>query len=214
MSGSEVTGRRWGRAGPVVLIGLLVIAGCRGGAAGAGGAASDTGQAGSPASSPASSPGSAPSAPGSPATSGQGSPQGTGGAVTTALCANPSAVTRVDVVRLLPIDKSPVPVAVAPAIPIPVRTTITDPAQARKLAGAVCALPLMPSGVINCPAAIGGAVELRFTARGRPLPMVVIGTSGCETVQGLGKARWAAQSPRFWAVLGQVAGNLGIPHSP
>ena len=52
---------------------------------------------------------------------------------------------------------------------LPRAMTITAAPRAQALAAALCALPRMPRG-LRCPAALGGALRLEFTAEGAPLP--------------------------------------------
>ena len=199
-------GSRWspGRQWPgLLLIGAaLVLAGCKGSASGG---------AGTPAA-----PGSGSAAiSGQPAPATSGPTAGTGSvAPTTAassLCANTGAVSQVIIVRLYPIDK--IPRSDSPAMPRPGLVTITNAADARKLAVAVCGLPIAPSEAVNCPIDLGTAVSLKFTAPAKPVWQVVIHTTGCQMVTGLIPPRTAARSPAFWALLGQLAGPLGISPS-
>jgi hypothetical protein len=127
------------------------------------------------------------------------------------LCASISAVSAVVIVRI------PVLPQLDPAkkgLRKPGKITITSPAKARTLARAVCGLPRRPTGVFHCPAYFGGGYELIFIAAGRRLPVVVAETSGCELVSGIGTGpvRWAATTPRFWRVLGRVAGIRALAH--
>jgi hypothetical protein len=87
-------------------------------------------------------------------------------------------------------------------------------AAARAVARAVCALPGMPRGVVNCPALLlGTSYELTFSARGLELPAVTIQASGCETVTGAGPVRLATDAAGFWQVLGWAMG-LFAPRVP
>jgi hypothetical protein len=88
----------------------------------------------------------------------------------------------------------------------PAEITVSSPRQAQAVARALCALPVMPSGAINCPADVGISYRLRFAAGGRRLPPVKVQATGCQQVSGLGQTRWIARSPAFWAVLAQAAG--------
>lgn len=198
--------RRWWPAA-AALIGLIAVAGCKGGTTGAAGPSGTASAGGPPASPPAAS---------SPAaSSGTAGPAGTAGAVSPSnagLCASIPAVIRADIIKLLPIDKVPGQAPAATPNP-PGEVTITDPAVARGLAQAACALPVMPSGTYHCPLDHGGAVELIFAAASETFPQVVAGTSGCETVRGLGPDRWAVNAPGFWTALVQAAPGLGITHS-
>jgi hypothetical protein len=122
-----------------------------------------------------------------------------------ALCRHTASVTGLEIVRDQVVR---VPVL---QIAFPNQVTITSPARARAVARALCALPLMPRGVFDCPALLVGTTYLlRFTVGGRRLPPVTIEATGCEVVTGVGPARWAATSPGFWRVLATAA-HLGPP---
>lgn len=116
-----------------------------------------------------------------------------------------------------------------PAIPGPAAATtprvlpggalpaVTEgPAMARWLARAVCALPLVPQGVQNCPIAILNKYLLVFTVQGRQLPTVTVQSTGCRQVTGLGPARSAEQDDallRKLALLTADIDNGGPPHA-
>jgi hypothetical protein len=132
-----------------------------------------------------------------------GSPTAAGassGAAQATLCADPAAVTRLQIVRI-----------VAPRVPgaqtaSPSRFAVIGPAGARAVARALCALPGMPRGIMSCPAMFPGtSYQLRFTAAGRPLPAVTLEATGCGTVTGAGQVR-RATSAAFWRVLATAAG--------
>jgi hypothetical protein len=130
---------------------------------------------------------------GSPAAVGSGSAQ-------VSLCRDTAAVTGLRIARMRGV-----------ALPaaqngLPTQATVIGPAQARAVARALCALPAMPHGFISCPALFPGTnYQLWFTAAGRPLPVVTIQATGCETVAGVGPVR-RALSPGFWRVLATAAG--------
>ena len=86
--------------------------------------------------------------------------------------------------------------------------TITAPPRAAALAAALCALPRMPGGM-RCPAALGGALRLEFTAPGRSYPPVLIRDSGCASVSGVGPVRQWAWSSRPGRLLSEAAGSYG-----
>jgi hypothetical protein len=88
----------------------------------------------------------------------------------------------------------------------PAELTVSGTRPAQAVVRALCALPAMPSGAINCPADLGISYRLRFAAGGRQLPPVTVKATGCQQVYGLGRVRWIAHSPAFWGVLGQAAG--------
>ncbi len=122
-----------------------------------------------------------------------------------ALCRDAATVTRLEIVRNHGIR---VP-ELQPAFPNQV--TVTDPALVRAVARALCGLPDMPRGLIHCPALLSGtAFTLHFSVDGRPLPLVTINATGCETVTGVGPVRWAT-SPGFWRVLAKAAGGKSPP---
>ena len=66
----------------------------------------------------------------------------------------------------------------------------------------------MPAG-IRCPAALGGALRLEFTAGGRSYQPVLIRDSGCASVTGVGPVRQWAWSSRPGRLLGEAAGGYG-----
>jgi len=136
------------------------------------------------------------------------SPTATGSAPSSqaALCRGSEAVTGLDIVR----DHGP-RVPQQPQIAFPNQVTVSSPDSARSVARAVCALPSMPHGVINCPALFPWTTyQLRFTVDGRPLPAVTIEATGCEAVTGAGPVRRADTSPGFWRVLA-MAGDVTPP---
>jgi len=126
------------------------------------------------------------------------------------LCADPVAVSRVQIVRIASIAQLPA----GKGQPKPVKITVTNPARVRVLARAVCQLPLLPRGMFHCPIDVGGAYELIFSIGDRRLPLVQAAVSGCEMVTGAGPTRWAVRTPGFWTVLGQVAGIRAVAHQP
>jgi hypothetical protein len=90
---------------------------------------------------------------------------------------------------------------------LPRLKTITAP-RAAALAAALCALPRMPGG-LRCPAALGGALRLEFTAGGRSYRPVLIRDSGCASVTGVGPVRQWAWSSRPGRLLSQAVGGYG-----
>lgn len=91
---------------------------------------------------------------------------------------------------------------------LPRTLTITSAPRVQALAAALCALPRLPGG-IRCPAALGGAIRLDFTAAGRGYQPVVIRDSGCASVTGMGPVRQWAWSSRPGRLLGHAAGSYG-----
>jgi hypothetical protein len=181
---SRRRGARTGRAlrrGAVALVsvaaGLVLLAACGTTPAPGSGGAAPAGASGSP----------------SAASTGAGSAQ-------PALCRDAAAVTALRIVRLAGLR---VPQA---QTSLPGQAAAVSPAQARAVARALCALPAMPHGILNCPALFPGTTyQLRFTADGRALPVVTLEATGCDTVTGVGQVR-RALSPGFWRVLATAAG--------
>jgi hypothetical protein len=95
-----------------------------------------------------------------------------------------------------------------PAV-LPAGFTLRGPARVQAVAAALCALPAMPGGPVNCPADFGGTYRLVFAAAGQAYPPVLVKVSGCRTVSGLGPVR--ATSGAFWVLL---ARELGTHHQP
>lgn len=143
--------------------------------------------------------------------SGSATPAIPAGSAHAALCADPGAASRVQIIRFPSIGQLQTPVSGGAKR---VRITVTDPVRARALARAVCALPRMPKGTFHCPISFGGGFRLSFIAAGQRLPVVEVMTSGCETVTGAGPVRWATGTPAFWGVLGRVAGVTAVAHRP
>ncbi|WP_201732388.1 hypothetical protein [Acidithrix sp. C25] len=92
----------------------------------------------------------------------------------------------------------------------PTNVAVSNAILVRNVARALCALPKMPSGSINCPADFGITYRLAFFAGDREFPKVTIDSTGCASVKGIGAIRWVEQSPNFWHVLG-VAMGLSTP---
>lgn len=85
---------------------------------------------------------------------------------------------------------------------------VTGPAEARALAAALCALPVMPLGRMFCPIAIFNVYQLIFTVSGRTLPVVTVRASGCRQVTGLGQVRWAEYDNSLLQELARIAANV------
>jgi hypothetical protein len=121
-------------------------------------------------------------------------------AMQVALCQRTASVAGLVIVRNDVVRKPVLQIA------FPDQVTVASPARARAVARALCALPLMPHGIISCPnLAVGTTYQLRFTADGRRLPAVTIEATGCEVVTGVGSARWVSTSPGFWRGLATAA---------
>jgi hypothetical protein len=134
------------------------------------------------------------------ATAGTGHPQA-GAAATQAgapLCAGTAKVDQV-VMRLTAARLVEI---------LPREMTITAAPRVRALATALCALPRMPGG-LRCPAALGGALRLEFTAGGRSYQPVLIRDSGCASVTGVGPVRQWAWSSRPGRLLAEAVGGYG-----
>ena len=186
-----ITGGRaaWAKVWPcVAALAAIVLAGCgsiSASSTGAATAASPKASSPSPSPSPSASPGAA--------------------ATQAALCQHTATVTSLELTHghLMRVPQ------VQGAYPGPV--TVTTPGDARAVARALCALPLLPHAVFHCPnLTVGTTYLLNFTAAGRRLPAVSIEATGCEVVSGVGPARWAAKSPGFWRTLATAA-NLSPP---
>ena len=135
----------------------------------------------------------------SPSASASGTGTGAGSAMA-ALCQDTATVTSLQIVRL------PGPRVPQAQTASPNGFAAIGPSGARAVAWALCALPVMPRGIMSCPAQVPGtSYQLRFTAGGRSLPPVTIEATGCDTVTGVGQARQAT-SARFWRVLATAAG--------
>ena len=136
---------------------------------------------------------------------GAGAASGPGGRAVAgvALCGHIPQLTSVVVSRTTTLH------VLEPALDLPPRITIGEPGPMRTLAAALCALPKMPRGPVNCPAPFTGSLRLAFAARGHPFPPVTVQVTGCRVVTGLGPAR-AASSAAFWRTLGK---DLSLPHA-
>lgn len=114
----------------------------------------------------------------------------------TALCASATSVTRLVVRRVDAFPQNHVHFSFPASVVVDRRTAV------RKVARAVCALPVMPTGAMHCPMDLGITYHLGFSRPHRRFREVVLDATGCQTVQGLTRARWIARSPRFWRDLG------------
>jgi hypothetical protein len=122
-----------------------------------------------------------------------------------ALCAGAGRVTRLVVVRSHLVNRFQIM-----HFPFPREVRVTDAARARAVAAALCALPAMPGGVVNCPnMMLGTSYRLTFTLAGKPLPVVTVNGTGCQTVTGAGPVRRVSTTPGFWRVLGNAIGLFG-----
>lgn len=117
-----------------------------------------------------------------------------------ALCMDLPHLTSVAVSRTVTLH------ALQPGLVLPRGITVRKPHLVRDLATALCELPKMPRGPVNCPAQFAGSLQLAFAAGGRPFRPVAVQTSGCRIVSGLGPAR-TVPSLTFWRTLGK---DLGV----
>jgi hypothetical protein len=118
------------------------------------------------------------------------------------LCADSNVISRLVIVRSRGMNRIQ-----ELHFPFPDQVIVTSPATARAVARAVCALPAMPGGAVNCPAMLlGTSYQLTFTAAGARLPVVTAEATGCQTVTGAGPPRRASAAPGFWRALGNAMG--------
>jgi hypothetical protein len=119
------------------------------------------------------------------------------------LCAAAGRVDRVVVSRVPALSAS------SPHVLLPGGITFNNASRVRALAAGLCALPLMPRGLVNCPADFGGAFRLVFAAGRRGFSPVGVQVSGCRIVTGVGSARAWSRSPQFKQLLDQVTDGKG-----
>jgi hypothetical protein len=131
---------------------------------------------------------------------------GTEGGAGGGLCGGVGRVDRLVVERVNLIPQN------HPHFTFPAKIAVTDPAQARSVAQAACALPPMPSGSFSCPNDMGIVYRLTFTADGKELPPVQADVGGCGVVRGIGLTRWTTSSPGFWRTLA-TAMEIGQPNN-
>jgi hypothetical protein len=125
------------------------------------------------------------------------------------LCAAAGRVDRVVVSRVPALSAS------GPHRLLPGGITFDNAPRVRALAAGLCALPLMPRELVNCPADFGGAFRLVFAAGRRGFSPVRVQTSGCRIVNGVGPARSWSRSPQLRRLLDKVTDGEGrlIPGS-
>lgn len=116
-----------------------------------------------------------------------------------ALCRDLPNLTQVTVSRTTSLH------VLEPAMVLPRGLTVRKAHLVHGLATALCGLPKMPRGPVNCPAQFGGSLRLAFAAGGRPFRPVIVQMSGCRAVGGLGPAR-TVPSAAFWRILGKDLG--------
>ncbi len=119
------------------------------------------------------------------------------------LCADPDAVTKVI------IASNSLAQQIRPLRPLPARfVTEASGDPARSLARALCALPRMPRGLVNCPMELPGQFMLRFWAALRQRPGVRVTPTGCGTVTGLRPVRRVLLASPFWQALVRAADHV------
>jgi hypothetical protein len=118
-----------------------------------------------------------------------------------ALCSAAAGVTRLVVSRVNTLPQNHQRFA------FPAGVTVADPAQARAVAKALCALPPMRPGPFSCPADMGVNYRLSFAAGQRSFPAVTAAASGCTIVTGIGTPRTAPA--QFWTTLTHAMGVAG-----
>ncbi|HUL26804.1 MAG TPA: hypothetical protein VLW44_13660 [Streptosporangiaceae bacterium] len=117
------------------------------------------------------------------------------------LCADASHLDRVVVVVLSPgLLRSQFREA------LPAGITITDPAQVRAVAAALCALPVLAGTHMQCMDTHGDGYRLTFAAAGRAFPPVLVELGCRRSVSGLGPPRMV--SVALWNLLRK---DLGTP---
>ena len=88
----------------------------------------------------------------------------------------------------------------------PAEVTVTDVGNVRSVARALCSLPHAPSGPTSCPADLGIAYHLFFSAGDRTFGPVEVEATGCRVVRGLGPVRWGLSSTDLWPSLARAVG--------
>lgn len=90
--------------------------------------------------------------------------------------------------------------------------TIRDAASVQHLATLLCALPRVPAGRMMCPNMTGAGDRLLFFAGDRAFPRIVVGTSGCRVVIGLGPDRsWSTSTTLGQALVRHFGIHLPVP---
>jgi len=115
------------------------------------------------------------------------------------LCSQVPAVTKLAVSRAVALPGNHLHFA------FPAGVTVTSPAEARAVARALCALPVMPSAPMPCPMDQGVSYRLDFAAGRTSFPGIRAAAGGCNPVTGAGPVRRAG-SAGFWTVLGHAIG--------
>ncbi len=97
------------------------------------------------------------------------------------------------------------------------RVTSSDAMAVRALARALCALPVMPSGVFHCPADWGVTYRLAFsqgagvtTGASPEVRPVTVDATGCTQVTGLGATRRTLGRASFFRAFGAA---IGLAHA-
>lgn len=125
------------------------------------------------------------------------------------LCSVANQVTGLTVTRSRPLN--------AERFTFPRRVTASDAMAVRALARDLCALPVMPTGVFYCPADWGVNYRLDFslgadvtTGASRAVRPVVVHSTGCTQVTGLGATRRTLGSAPFYRAFGAA---IGLAHA-
>jgi hypothetical protein len=117
----------------------------------------------------------------------------------------PSLCVQVSNISSLVVDRRDAIPANHFSFSFPSAVRVAERASARAVATAVCHLPAVPSGAINCPADFGITYSLTFSRlHGASLRPVVIEATGCQTVSGAGGTRWLLTTIGFWTTLGRA----------
>jgi hypothetical protein len=122
------------------------------------------------------------------------------------VCSLVTSVNRLTVTRNRPLNHE--------TFTFPATVKSTNTSRIRALAKALCALPVIPTGVIACPADLGVRYTLNFgssTAKTpSPINPVIVASTGCQFVTGISRTRWVERTPAFWPVLGAA---IGLPRA-
>lgn len=95
----------------------------------------------------------------------------------------------------------------------PLAELVTKGRAVRGLAASLCGLPPMRPGTMSCPIAFGGTLRFVFASPAQAFKPVVMESSGCRTVTGLGKVRSWARAPGAWQAVHTAitSGRLLLP---
>ncbi|HEY5265524.1 MAG TPA: hypothetical protein VIJ40_01795 [Acidimicrobiales bacterium] len=122
--------------------------------------------------------------------------------VTEGLCQVAYDVNRLSISRSKPLNPE--------TFTFPALFKVNKALNVQSIARALCALPLGPTGVINCPADWGVNYTFQFSVTdGSSVQLVspvTVDAAGCETVQGLDGGRSVSTAPSFWRIVGNSMG--------